>query len=139
MQEAERGLPAPGVGEVEALEVVPQGAAGGDAERLGGVDGVPRLGPALPTGLEVVVGLAELAAGTISAESLAISIAMPRLRRDGLPSLPPHPDPEDRLYELLSRRSDDLAHERYNAYLRQVASFAAACRLRRLKRTLRAS
>jgi len=93
----------------------------------------------LPGGEIVDSGLADLAAGRISAESLAVSIAMPRLRREGLPSLPPHPDPEDRLYELLSRRSGGLAHERYNAYLRQMSSFAAACRAHRLERMRRGS
>lgn len=88
----------------------------------------------LPGGEIVDSGLADLAAGRISAESLAVSIAMPRLQREGLPLIPPHPHPEDRLYELLSRRSGDLAHARYNAYLRQLSSFANACHGRRLDR-----
>jgi len=93
----------------------------------------------LPGGEIVDSGLADLAAGRISAESLAVSIAMPRLQREGLPALPPHPDPEDRLYELLSRGSGDLAHARYNAYLRQMSSFAAACHVLRAERMQRAS
>jgi len=92
-----------------------------------------------PGGEIVDSGLADLAAGRISAESLAVSIAMPRLHREGLPLIPSHPDPEDRLYQLLSRQSNDLAHARYNAYLRQMSSFAAACHERRLDRTQRAS
>lgn len=91
-------------------------------------------------GSEIVdTGLADLAAGRISAESLAVSIAMPRLKREGLPVMPAHADPEDRLYQLLSRQSSDLAHARYNAYLRQLSSFAAACHGRRLDRRQGAS
>lgn len=93
----------------------------------------------LPGGEIVDSGLADLAAGRISAESLAVSIAMPRLQREGLPLIPPHPHPEDRLYELLSRRSSGLAHARYNAYLKQLSSFANACHGRRIDRTKRAS
>jgi hypothetical protein len=88
----------------------------------------------LPGGEIVDVGLADLADGKVSAESLAVSIAMPRLRREGVPLSPPHADPEDRLYRLLSRRSGDLAHAKYNAFLAQMSSFANACHGRRLDR-----
>jgi hypothetical protein len=92
----------------------------------------------LPGGEMVDAGLADLAAGKISAESLAVSIAMPRLSREGVPLSPPHADPEDRLYRLLSHQSKDLAHARYSAYLRQMSSFADACHGRRLERVRRA-
>ena len=37
-------------------------------------------------------------------------------------------------YVLFARTSDDLAHARYGAYLRQMSSFADACRRVRLNR-----
>jgi hypothetical protein len=92
----------------------------------------------LPGGEIVDAGLADLADGKVSAESLAVSIAMPRLRREGVPLSPTHTDPEDRLYRLLSRRSGDLAHARYSACLRQMSSFANACHRRRLDQAQRA-
>ena len=92
----------------------------------------------LPAGEVVDAGLADLANGRASAESLAISIAGPRLKREGVPITQSITDPEDRLYELLSRQSSDLAHERYNAYLRQMSSFANACHGRRLAQVQRA-
>jgi hypothetical protein len=88
----------------------------------------------LPGGEIVDAGLADLAEGRVSAESLAVSIAMPRLKREGVPLGPAHADPEDRLYSLLSRSSGDLAHVRYSAYLGQMSSFADACQSRRLDR-----
>lgn len=87
----------------------------------------------LPGGDMVDTGLAHLADGTISAESLVVSLAAPRLRREGVPVGPVQTDPEDRLYELLSA-AGDLAHARYAAYLQQIASFADACRLARRQR-----
>jgi hypothetical protein len=73
-------------------------------------------------------GLTALAAGEESVESLVVSLAAPRLRREGVP-LPPEvfADAELRLYRLLEQTSGDLAHARYLACLRQAASFADAC------------
>jgi hypothetical protein len=88
----------------------------------------------LPGGDMVDRGLADLADGTISLESLVVSLAAPRLRREGLPIGSVQADPEDRLYELLSRATGDLAHARYAAYLQQIASFADACRFARRRR-----
>jgi hypothetical protein len=84
----------------------------------------------LPGGEIVDAGLAHLAQGIVSAESLAVSLAAPRLRREGVPISPHavHADPEDRLYDALSGAAGDLAHARYVAYLEQMASFADACR-----------
>ena len=87
----------------------------------------------LPGGDVVDTGLAHLANGTVSAESLAVSLAAPRLRREGVP-VPlgcVQTEAEDRLYELLSARAGGLAHARYNAYLEQIVSFADACCLAR--------
>jgi hypothetical protein len=92
----------------------------------------------LPGGGIVDAGLIDLAEGRVSAESLAVSIALPRLTREGVPLGSAHADPEDRLYALLSRQSGDLAQARYNAYLAQMASFADACHGLRADRVRRA-
>jgi hypothetical protein len=87
----------------------------------------------LPGGEIVDTGLADLASGTVSPESLAVSLAAPRLRREGVP-VPTdsvQTDAENRLYDLLSASAGDLAHARYAAYLAQIVSFADACRLAR--------
>lgn len=91
-----------------------------------------RLG--LPGGDIVDAGLADLAAERVTAESLAVSLAAPRLRREGVPVGATLPDPERRLFELLSRTEGDLAHARYNAYQQRMASFADACSAARVDR-----
>ncbi|MFN7965363.1 MAG: hypothetical protein U0V87_06735 [Acidobacteriota bacterium] len=88
-----------------------------------------------PGGELVDKGLAALAEGKITVESLVVSIAAPRLRREGVPIAFVHQDPEEQLFNLLSSSSGDLAHSRYGAHLRQVSSFADACRRARLERT----
>jgi len=93
----------------------------------------------LPGGEIVDAGLADLAAGETTAESLLVSLAAPRLRREGVPIGAVHANPEDRLYSLLSQTEGDLAHARYGAYLRQLVSFADACRVARIDRGRRAS
>ena len=102
--------------------------------------GAPRFDDlGLPGGALVDRGLDDLAAGEETAESLAVSLAAPRLRREGVP-LPSRtlPDADRRLYRLLERAHGDLAHARWLAHLRQVASFADACRLFRRSRRRRA-
>jgi hypothetical protein len=86
----------------------------------------------LPGGETVDRGLADLAAERTTLESLLVSIAGPRLRREGVPVGRVEPDPERRLYDMLEQTEGDLAHARYTARLRQVASFADACRFVRL-------
>jgi len=88
----------------------------------------------LPGGEAIDAGLAALAAGEESIESLLVSLAAPRLKREGVP-LPRDvfPDADVRLYRLLEHTEGDLAHARYLAYLRQAASFADACANARLK------
>lgn len=82
----------------------------------------------LPGGDVVDAGLRDLAAGEESVESLVVSLAAPRLRREGIPVTGRViPDADLRLYRMLERTSGDLAHARYLAHLRQVASFADAC------------
>jgi hypothetical protein len=85
----------------------------------------------LPGGEIVDAGLADLAAGRVTAPSLLVSLAAPRLRREGIPVSRALEDPEERLYALLSEKDGDLAHARYGAHLRQIASFADACRTAR--------
>ena len=82
----------------------------------------------LPGGQVVDTGLASLAAGEESMASLMVSLAAPRLRREGVP-LPRRvlADADVRLYRMLERTSGELAHARYLACLRQMASFADAC------------
>jgi hypothetical protein len=74
-------------------------------------------------------GLAALASGRETAESLLVSLAAPRLVREGVP-VPREtlPDAEMRLYRLLERTDEKMAHARYLALERQVVSFADACR-----------
>ena len=86
----------------------------------------------LPGGDLVDRGLADLAADETTVESLLISLAAARLRREGVPISSVHSDPEQRLYDLISQDAGDLAHARYNAYLRQIVSFSEACRLVRI-------
>ena len=91
-----------------------------------GVSSFEALG--FPGGRAVDAGLAALAAGEESIESLMVSLAAPRLRREGVPL--PHDvmaNADVRLYRLLEQTSADLAHARYLACLREVASFADAC------------
>ena len=89
-----------------------------------------RLG--LPGGAVIDAGLRDLVAGRATPESLVVSVAAPRLRREGVPVPDPLPEPEFRLYEQLEHTAGELAHARYNALLRQVVSFADACRLARV-------
>jgi hypothetical protein len=105
-------------------------------ERFGG-SSFTELG--LPGGDIVDAGVADLARGQVTVESLLVSLAAPRLRREGVPVGPAQTDPEDRLYRLLAERGADLAHARYGAYRRQVVSFADACRVARRDRPRRAS
>ena len=82
----------------------------------------------LPGGQVIDAGLAALAADEESIESLLVSLAAPRLKREGVPL--PHnlfADADVRLYRLLERTDGVLAHARFLAYLRQVVSFANAC------------
>ena len=102
-----------------------------------GASGFEALG--FPGGAIVDVGLAGLADGKEAVESLLVSLAAPRLRREMVPIGPVLDDAEDRLFGLLSRTGGDLAHARYTAYLRQMSSFADACRRVRLDRRSRAT
>ena len=88
----------------------------------------------LPGGEIIDAGLAALAAGEESIESLLVSLAAPRLRREGVPVVYDlFPDADVRLFRLLERRDPRMAHARYLAYVRQAASFADACAEARVK------
>jgi hypothetical protein len=90
----------------------------------------------LPGGAEIDRGLDDLAAGRETVESLAVSLAAPRLRREGVPvPATTIADADLRLYRLLERAHGGLAHARYLARLRQIVSFADACRGARVDRS----
>lgn len=95
--------------------------------------GVSELAELSLPGAEIVDrGLADLAAERTTEESLLVSIAGPRLRREGIAFGALEPDPERRLYEMIERTAGDLAHARYTARVRRIASFADGCRLVRI-------
>ena len=83
----------------------------------------------LPGAELIETGLADLAAGLVTIESLLVSIAAPGLRDAGIAVGDGIPDAELELYTLLSARDGAAAHGRYNALLRRVTSLrrAAQC------------
>jgi hypothetical protein len=83
----------------------------------------------LPGGDLIDQGLDDLAADRETRASLLVSLASSRLRREGVP-LPKRcfSDGDRRLYRLLGTTEGPLAHARYLALIRQVVSFADACR-----------
>jgi hypothetical protein len=85
-----------------------------------------------PGGDQIDTGLIDLAAGRETRESFMVALAAPRLRREGVP-VPNRriPDADHRLYRLLETTEGALAHARYLACLRQLESFADACRMHR--------
>jgi hypothetical protein len=89
---------------------------------------------ALPGGEILARGLADLAAGRQSVESLLLEIAAGRLRGDGveLPDFPPSSKAAElRLYELLCRQGLDDPYGRYNSLLRRLVSLERALERRR--------
>jgi hypothetical protein len=94
--------------------------------RLGKMS-VPSQEPPLLPGAELVEkGLADLAEGSETVESLLVSIGAPRLRGLGFEVTSPLPDPEERLYLLLAHDDSDGAHSRYNGLVRRLVSFERA-------------
>jgi hypothetical protein len=94
----------------------------------------------LPAGALVDRGLDDLDFRRVTTESLLVSLAAPRLRREDVP-LPGLPlvDADHRLHRLMEVvHGDDLAHARWLSLLRQVTSFADACGQARLDRPQRA-
>ena len=75
-------------------------------------------------------GLADLAAGVESVESLLVSIGAPRLAALGLPVENAFSSPEHRLYEMLAAEEPDTAHSPYNALVRRLVSYESAAEIR---------
>lgn len=78
-------------------------------------------------------GLADLAAGRVTAAALLVSIGASRLRAAGLAVGTVLEEPETALYQLLAAEDSDAAHGRYNALIRRLVSFeraAEACATR---------
>lgn len=75
----------------------------------------------------VLKGLADLATGIETDESLLLQIGGPRLRslKIPVPESTNH-DADHRLYYRLCSTHDNEAHSRYNSLLRQLSSFARA-------------
>lgn len=71
-------------------------------------------------------GLADLARGVQSTESLLVSIGARRLRAAGIAVGDAFASPEHRLYRLLAEADSDSAHSRYNALIRRLVSFERA-------------
>jgi hypothetical protein len=75
-------------------------------------------------------GIADLAAGRETVESLLVEIGGPRLRRLGFSIRESTGElPEHRLYKLLAVDDQNGAHSKYNALIRRLVSFerAAEC------------
>lgn len=105
----------------------PEQTFGHDLLHGEGTGATKAISDSMPGAALVRRGLADLAAGRTSAESLLILIGAPRLRRLGF--VVPEtgtPDPEARLYARLSAETPDGAHSRYNALIRLLVSFERA-------------
>lgn len=86
----------------------------------------------LPGADAIRAGLADLAAGRESVESLLIQIGAPRLSGLGV-VLPTKPemDADRRLYRLLSTEHGNGAHSQFNSLIRLLVSFERALEGRR--------
>ncbi|MEO8450699.1 MAG: hypothetical protein ABI647_12950 [Gemmatimonadota bacterium] len=80
----------------------------------------------LPGGDLIAKGLADLARGEETDESLLVSVGAARLTSLGIPVRGAIPEPEERLYRRLAQASPNAAHSRYNALIRRLVSFARA-------------
>jgi hypothetical protein len=81
----------------------------------------------LPASDLVSTGIVDLQNDLETIPALLVAIGAPKLRKLGLtlPTTLP-PNPEHRLYDLLSRTGSDTAHSRYNALIRKLVSFQRA-------------
>jgi hypothetical protein len=81
----------------------------------------------LPANDLVSTGIVDLQNDLETIPALLVAIGAPKLRKLGLtlPTTLP-PNPEHRLYDLLSRTGSDTAHSRYNALIRKLVSFQRA-------------
>ncbi len=93
-------------------------------------DNVRRMTTFLLPGADLVgKGIADLSRGVVTIEALLVSIGAPRFRALHWDLPAPLPNPEERLYAMLSALHGDGAHSRYNALVRRLVSLqqAAAC------------
>jgi hypothetical protein len=81
----------------------------------------------LPGGDLISAGIQDLQDQRETIPALLVAIGAPKLRLLGLslPFLLP-PNPEHRLYDLLSVTEPDSAHSRYNSLIRRLVSFERA-------------
>lgn len=89
----------------------------------------------LPGAEIVLAGIADLKAGSMSVNALAVQSAAPRLRALGLEAGETEGEAPaaHQLYQLLHRDLGDGAHSRYNAILGRVTSFAQAAERARVR------
>lgn len=85
----------------------------------------------LPGGDFVERGLADLAAGKESVESLTLRVGSRRLRELGFPVTEGAADPGHALYLRLIAEDPRRGYSRYNALLRRLSSFQRAARCAR--------
>ena len=81
----------------------------------------------LPANELITTGIRDLQAARETIPALLVAIGAPKLRSLGL-EVPAHlpPNPEHRLYDLLSITESDSAHSKYNALIRKLVSFQRA-------------
>lgn len=81
----------------------------------------------LPANDLIIAGLEDLGHQRETIAALLVAIGAPKLRLLGLqvPECLP-PNPEHRLYDLLSATDPDAAHSKYNALIRKLVSFERA-------------
>ena len=81
----------------------------------------------LPANDLIYLGIQDLHYRRETIPALLVAIGAPKLRSLGLevPERLP-PNPEHRLYDLLSTNEPDSAHSRYNALIRKLVSFERA-------------
>ena len=81
----------------------------------------------LPGADAIRAGLADLAAGRETIESLLVQIGAPRLNWLGIVlSAKPELDADRRLYRLLAAQHGNAAHSQFNSLVRQLVSFERA-------------
>jgi hypothetical protein len=81
----------------------------------------------LPANDLITAGILDLRNQRETIAALLVAIGAPKLRALGL-SVPSVtlPDPEHRLYDLLTLDGSDSAHSKYNALIRKLVSFERA-------------
>jgi hypothetical protein len=81
----------------------------------------------LPANDLIYVGIQDLQYRRETIPALLVAIGAPKLCSLGLEVPEPlPPNPEHRLYDLLSTNEPDSAHSRYNALIRKLVSFERA-------------